>query len=154
VTKKLKVLPDNKPWYEEGLHFECTGCGKCCTGAPGYTWVSPEEIQVMADFLKMPVDKFKRSYLRKVGKRFSLIEFSKNYDCVFLKDKRCSIYSVRPTQCRTFPWWAENLNSPEAWREAANRCEGIQKQAPVIKLETIEEQLAIQNRYVESLDQK
>ena len=27
-------------WYaEEGLAFECTGCGDCCTGAPGYVWV-------------------------------------------------------------------------------------------------------------------
>jgi len=35
---------------------------------------------------------------------------------VFLKDKQCTVYPVRPAQCRTFPWWKENLSSKEAWR--------------------------------------
>ena len=28
-----------EPWYRDGLRFECTRCGHCCTGAPGYVWV-------------------------------------------------------------------------------------------------------------------
>jgi Fe-S-cluster containining protein len=152
VSDKLHVLPESQPWYNEGLRFECTGCGKCCTGAPGYTWVNAQEVQAIADYLKMPVDQFVRRYLRKVGKRYSLVEFKQNYDCVFLKDQRCSIYPVRPTQCRTFPWWAENLSSPEAWREAAKRCEGIRQQAPLVEEKTIQDQLDTQNAYVRTLE--
>lgn len=153
LNSKLKLLPEEKPWYSEGLRFECTGCGQCCTGAPGYIWVSDAEIEAMTAHLNLPLDKFKRRFLRKVGRRYSLVEYAKTYDCIFLKDNKCSIYPVRPTQCRTFPWWAENLSSPEAWADAATRCEGIQKKAPLIDQETIDSELNRQNAYVASLDQ-
>jgi len=152
VSQKLKIIPENQTWYKEGLRFECTGCGKCCTGAPGYTWVNEKEIASIAEYLNISVDLFARRYLRKIGKRFSLVEYKQNYDCVFLKDQRCSIYPVRPTQCRTFPWWAENLSSPEAWHEAAKRCEGIRHQAPLIDEKIIQEQLETQNGYLKTLD--
>ena len=41
--------PDS-PWYRDGLAFSCTRCGACCTGGPGYVWVSPEEIEELARF--------------------------------------------------------------------------------------------------------
>lgn len=128
-------------WYQDGLKFACTQCGKCCTGAPGYTWVSLEEIEGMASHLKLTVEDFAARYLRKVGPRWSLREDSRSYDCIFLKDQRCSVYEVRPKQCRTFPWWAANLSSREAWEEAATRCEGIREEAPLVSLETIQEGL-------------
>ena len=37
-----------KPWYADGLQFECTQCGDCCTGAPGYVWVNKSEIEALA----------------------------------------------------------------------------------------------------------
>jgi Fe-S-cluster containining protein len=143
TANPLKVLsPNDKPWYSEGLRFKCTECGKCCTGAPGFAWVNDEEIQAIADYLKMSVKDFGKRYLRFVRGRYALVEM-KNYDCVFLKDKKCSIYPVRPNQCRTFPWWLQNLTSPEAWKEAASYCEGISNDAPVVPLEVIESQLNI-----------
>lgn len=118
----LKMLPE---WTHEGLQFECTGCGKCCTGSPGYTWMSDSEIVAIAQHLGISVQEFADRYLRKVGSRWSLREDPQNFDCVFLKDNKCEIYSVRPTQCRTFPWWLQNLTSEEAWCRAAESCEGI-----------------------------
>jgi len=126
-------------WYKEGLRFECTGCGKCCTGGPGYAWVTPEEIENIAKYLDMPVNDFVKKYCRKVQGRWSLTEIKPEYSCVFLKEKRCTIYPVRPTQCRTFPWWKENLSSPEAWAEAAKSCEGIRDDAPVVAFGKIQE---------------
>ena len=29
---------DSGPWYADGLSFECTMCGNCCTGPPGAVW--------------------------------------------------------------------------------------------------------------------
>ncbi len=141
MTDKLKMTNES-PWYQHGLRFSCTECGKCCTGSPGYVWVNHDEIDAMADYLKIPVDKFKRTYLRQKNGRYSLVELgSRNYDCIFLKDKTCSIYPVRPTQCRTYPWWQRNLNSKESWEEAAKTCEGINNDAPIVPLETIETEL-------------
>ncbi len=124
MSNSLPVIDDSK-WYSKGLSFRCTGCGKCCTGSPGYTWVSLEEIAEIADFLKLTIDQFAARFLRKIGERYSLKERPVSYDCIFLKEKQCSIYPVRPKQCRTFPWWVENLKSQEAWQEAARHCEGI-----------------------------
>ncbi len=115
----------DKPWYKDGLKFKCTGCGECCTGAPGYVWVTPEEVAALAELLKITEDAFMKKYTRRIGNRVSLIEHSKTYDCVFLKDKKCTVYSARPEQCRTFPWWFENVQDRAAWDETARRCEGI-----------------------------
>lgn len=142
MTNKLKMA-DQDPWYKEGLSFECTGCGKCCTGSPGYVWVNDQDIENMAEYLKIPKDLFRRKYLRQKNVRYSLIEIkSEEYNCVFLKDNKCSIYPVRPMQCRTFPWWQTNLSSKEAWKKAAEICEGIQVDAPKVELKTIQDELS------------
>lgn len=113
------------PWYKDGLSFKCTGCGACCTGSPGYVWVSEEEMKEMAEFLKISLPEFIKQYTRQVHGRYSLLEDRKTYDCIFLKGKQCTLYNARPKQCRTYPWWPENLESREAWNEEGKRCEGI-----------------------------
>jgi Fe-S-cluster containining protein len=127
-------------WYKDGLRFSCTGCGKCCTGGPGFVWVTLEEATAMADALKMPFHIFKRRFLRTRQNRLCLVE-RKNGDCIFLEDKKCKLYAVRPMQCRTYPWWKENLNSEESWKKAAEFCEGINPQAPLVTLTAINSSL-------------
>lgn len=112
-------------WYEEGLRFRCTGCGRCCTGGPGYVWVTEQEIETMAAQMNLPLDLFYRRYIRRVGQRFSLIE-RKNGDCIFLRNgKECELYTARPEQCRTFPFWPLSLRSRDAWNQLAKDCEGV-----------------------------
>lgn len=115
-----------KPWYQDGLLFKCTECGACCTGSPGYVWVSPSEIDALAQRLGISSEIFIKKYTRRIGNRLSLKEHATTFDCVFLKGKQCQVYEDRPQQCRTFPWWPENLTSRDAWLEAAERCEGIE----------------------------
>jgi Fe-S-cluster containining protein len=110
-------------WYKDGLKFECTQCGKCCTGAPGYVWVSVEEIYRIAEFLGMRERDFIRQYVRKVNQRFSLIELP-NGNCIFY-EKGCKIYPARPIQCRTFPFWKEITATPASWEQAASECPGM-----------------------------
>ena len=129
------------PWYSDGLKFKCTECGGCCTGEPGYVWISEEEIVEMASYLELDLDTFSKKYLRKVNNRWSLREKPANHDCVFLDGKRCTVYPVRPSQCKTFPWWPQNVETPAAWKRAANSCEGISDDAPIVPLEIINEQL-------------
>jgi Fe-S-cluster containining protein len=97
----------------------------------------------IAAFLKLDFDKFTRTYVRRIGNRYSLTE-KFNYDCTFLtrdKDGKagCSIYSVRPMQCRTWPFWTDNLKTPTTWKNAAAKCPGIKAgQGPLYNLEYIE----------------
>jgi len=133
----------DEPWYKKGLKFKCTECGQCCTGSPGTVWVDENEIQKMSEFLKITPVEFVKKYTRLIGSRLSLKERlgvkPGDYDCVFLKDRRCQVYGSRPKQCRTFPWWPDNLNSKKDWNEVAKLCEGINhKDAPLISLETIQ----------------
>jgi uncharacterized protein len=129
-------------WYEKGLRFQCTQCGKCCTGSPGYVWVEEKEIEAMAEFLKISTEVFMKRYVRKVGAKYSLREDPRTFDCVFLKGKKCDVYGARPKQCRTYPWWKENLSTPAAWEEASKVCEGIdQRDARLYTLEEIQKTL-------------
>jgi Fe-S-cluster containining protein len=132
------------PWYKKGLPFHCTQCGACCTGTPGYVWVSDEEITAMASFLSITIEQFIKKYTRTVHGRRALLEHAKSYDCVFLKDKVCQLYSARPKQCRTYPWWPEIVESKGAWEEEARRCEGIgHKDSRTVSLEEIQQQLSL-----------
>jgi Fe-S-cluster containining protein len=114
------------PWYRHGLRFRCTACGECCTGAPGHVWVEKEDIERMAKALGLSRKAYERKYVRRVGRRKSLRE-RENGDCVMLGegDRRCRVYAAKPSRCSTFPFWPEVIESPESWRETAQRCEGI-----------------------------
>lgn len=113
-----------KPWYRDGLAFECTKCGNCCTGAPGFVWVDHDEIQRLADFQGESLDDFGRKYLRQVGRDLSLIE-KPGGDCIFWdKSQGCTVYEARPVQCRTWPFWHENIESPEDWTRVQGGCPG------------------------------
>ncbi len=121
------------PWYAGGLAFECARCGRCCAGPnEGYVWVDDEEIAALASHLGMAVEKFGQLYLRRVRGRFSLIEQPETMDCIFLQPnstgaRGCSVYDARPTQCRTWPFWTDNLATSDDWAEAGSRCPGINR---------------------------
>lgn len=140
----IEPLAAEKPWYAEGLKFTCRQCGNCCTGAPGYVWVSDVEIDRLAAHLRMPREDVLETYCRRIGDRYSLKERRSPqglYDCIFLEERTmpakrgqiahtkrvCSIYEVRPLQCRTWPFWDGLLASKERWDAAGQRCHGINR---------------------------
>jgi Fe-S-cluster containining protein len=113
-----------EPWFSSGLKFKCTGCGKCCTGTSKSVYVSQVDLERLACYLRMPVGRFVRKFTRTARGRRMLMS-APGGDCVFLTNKACSVYEARPTQCRTYPWWLDNIQDQESWEEAAKLCEGI-----------------------------
>ena len=139
-SKKTLISKKTQKWYQNGLRFQCTQCGDCCTGAPGYVWVNQAEIEAIAARLELDVEEFVKLYVRKIGIRRSLKEFP-NGDCVFFDtdERRCQIYEDRPRQCKTWPFWDSNLKSEEAWAETCEHCPGSGK-GKLYSLEHIENQ--------------
>ncbi|UCG31776.1 MAG: YkgJ family cysteine cluster protein [Phycisphaerales bacterium] len=123
-------LTGEKRWYADGLRFECTQCGNCCSGAPGYVWVTRQKIDGIAAFLDKDTGWLGKKHLRRVGLRFSLTE-KPGGDCIFLIREngktRCQIHPVRPVQCQTWPFWSENLRSRANWEAAAKNCPGMNR---------------------------
>lgn len=129
------------PWFDDGLRFKCTGCGKCCTASPGYVFLSKPDIEQLAKHFSKTEEEFMREKVRLVDGQYALLDRPGSGDCIFLKDHKCSVYEARPVQCRTFPWWIQNLREPKDWEDAAKHCEGINHpDAPVVASLHIQEQ--------------
>ena len=113
------------PWYQSGLAFECTQCGACCSGEPGFVFVDPDEIEAMAAAMQMDVDAFEHKFTRRVGNRISLVEYPDG-DCIFLdpESRHCLVYQARPIQCRTWPFWDSTLQTRADWKETCEVCPG------------------------------
>ncbi len=55
-------------------------------------------------------------------------------DCIMLEREAtppyrasCKLHKHRPKQCRTWPFWPNNLRSPGAWSATARRCPGFNR---------------------------
>jgi Fe-S-cluster containining protein len=138
-------------WYASGLQFTCTQCGNCCTGGPGFVWISEEEIARLAKHLGESVETVQENYCRRVNGRWALLERRNSrgqYDCIFLREtpapspssgakvadekvvhtrRTCAVYAARPLQCRTWPFWKENLSSQNVWNKSAVHCHGMNR---------------------------
>ena len=129
-------------WYKKGLNFKCQKCARCCSW-PGHVWLAEKDITKISSFLNLTEEDFLKKYTRSTYSRIALKEFA-NYDCIFLKEKKCLIYSVRPLQCKTFPIWPKNLTSKDKWQALEKDCPGIAKDAPLISFEEIKKILKMQ----------
>ena len=118
------------PWWNRGLYFSCVRCGTCCGGEPGTVRFSGRELSAMAQVLDVTEEQFTRIYTCKKFGAPSLRE-QPNYDCVFFNNNGhgpgCEIYSARPSQCSTFPFWPSILESSRSWEQFASSCPGMNK---------------------------
>ncbi len=95
-------------------------------------WVTQDDVEAIAAHLRIPLQEMMTRYVRRVGRRMSLREVTPTMDCIFLEtahdgQRQCRIYSFRPTQCRTWPFWPSNLGDPDDWALAGSRCVGINR---------------------------
>jgi Fe-S-cluster containining protein len=123
---------------KEGFKFgfdpeACKACkGRCCTGKTGHVWLKEKDIEAISDRLALDVDTFVMEYLVRIHNRFSLkeLKIKGQCDCVLLdsRTKRCSVYDVRPEQCRTYPFWNCFKKNPQV---AINECPGAK---PLVRM--------------------
>jgi hypothetical protein len=102
--------------------FACTRCGRCCL-EPGYVFFTHAERKKAAKELGISALEFCRRHGG--GESGTEIRVTRRRKCPFLGENGCVIYTARPTQCRTFPYWREITCSPRSWNETARRCPGM-----------------------------
>ena len=122
-----KMMKPDPKFYAEGIQFECQGSGKCCTsrGTYGYVYVTLADRKRFAKFFGMTTTSFTRKHCAVTEGHIHLK--SPGTDCGFLRGKRCSVYEARPTQCRTWPFWPENMNAKAWTKEVRSFCPGVGK---------------------------
>ena len=139
------VRNSTSPWWKDGLRFECTACGRCCSnhGEFAYVFSTRAERKAIAERLGLSLRAFEERYTERVdgdgGRTFT----SRDDACVFLDERgQCSIYEQRPKQCRTFPFWPELLADEDSWqRDVASFCPGA-GQGTLHDADTIRERLS------------
>ena len=116
-----------KPWWAGGVRFECQETGRCCVsrGSYGFVYLTLEDRRRLARHFGITTLQFTRKHCLKTDGHFHLRDFTAA--CPFLEGKRCGVYEARPAQCRTWPFWEVNVESPQAWKRAARGCPGMNR---------------------------
>jgi len=123
MKSKEKILKNNS------IKFECQGSGNCCVsrGSYGYVYLSLKDRKKLANFFGLSVKDFINKYCSIENNYYHLKETKKNGDCIFLENNKCNVYKSRPIQCRTWPFWEENMGAKKWKKNIVNFCPGVGK---------------------------
>lgn len=115
-----------EPWYADGLRFTCSQCGKCCRshGEYQFVYLTGEDIGRLSDHFGQTRREFLFEYTERDG-AWRVLKWPNNEHCIFLTEQGCSVYESRPEQCRTWPFWNENLDEDVWLEEVAPFCPGV-----------------------------
>ena len=123
------------PWLMDGVHFSCqANCGRCCDQPGGIVYLSPDDARRLADHAQLTVDDWlERDAEQTYDGRFVLKSREEDGSCIHLNEqKQCSVYEVRPQQCKAFPWWGENLATDSEWKKVKSECPGIDAEDAIL----------------------
>jgi Fe-S-cluster containining protein len=137
---------DDDMFWSQGIRFQCQGSGKCCVshGDYGHVYLTLKDRRRIAEHLGMKVSAFTRKYCDRKFGVWKLRDIQSG-DCTFLSGKRCSIYSARPSQCRTWPFWPELMDAKTWAADVKSFCPGVDR-GRLWSKEEVEEQLRRQKQ--------
>ncbi len=92
-------------------------------------YMTDAELAAIAQARGTSAEALQADYLEYDGEHW-FIEVREGEHCPFLEGDRCAVHSVKPQQCRTYPFWPEIVGLDETWRAEAPYCPGI-GQGPV-----------------------
>ncbi len=87
-------------------------------------FLTEKEAEAISTYLNLDSDLFLRLFTIEAEDELILRD-GENEHCVFLEDGICMIYEVRPRQCRTYPFWPENMKTKAHWNLTRKMCPGI-----------------------------
>lgn len=88
--------------------------------------MTDEEIQGLARETGLTPEAFRERYTRGLATGETALGERENGSCVLHGGTRgCLVYSARPRQCISYPFWRTVVASPERWQAEARNCPGI-----------------------------
>lgn len=118
----------NRPWWMKGVPFSCQAdCGKCCDEPGGIVYLGPEDAQSLSKHHQLEMEEWlERDCRQTLDGRFVLKSDPITDICIYLSpDKKCTVYESRPAQCKSYPFWPENLRSERSWKKTIEECPGL-----------------------------
>ncbi len=108
------------------MRFACQpGCTKCCSRR-GSVYLTEADLTRAADYLGMTAAAFEAQYVIRYRHVLRLRKPPRGQNnCRFLAADGCSIHPVKPTQCRTYPFWPSLLANQAIWAIEGTFCPGI-----------------------------
>ena len=116
--------------FKNGIRFECQNSGNCCVSRDsyGYVYLSSKDLKKLARNFNLTAEDFKFKYCQNTEGFLHLKEKNRlKGKCIFLKNHKCTVYKSRPSQCRTWPFWNENMNAKVWNKDISINCPGIGK---------------------------
>ena len=87
-------------------------------------YLTENDILRLADYLNMTPADFEQRHVFRT-KNLRRLRVPRHAQCEFLKDGGCGVHVAKPTQCRTFPFWPELIESRKEWHTTGSWCPGI-----------------------------
>jgi len=119
--------------YPKHVCFKCERCALCCGD-------TEQKVRLIL-LLRVEAQNIIERTLKSIDEFTEKIEGFEPYiyvmkktedgKCVFLRDRSCSIYEIRPLICRFYPFQLKNLGNDRYGFIYTSECPGIGKSSPL-----------------------
>ena len=116
--------------YPAAMRFRCIKCGICCGDTQEkvrHILLMKKEAEQIAAATLQPISAFAVKVQDKAPYSFELRKTTKEGECVFLKENRCVIYSLRPLICRFYPFELKMAGNRKHEFLHTSECPGVGK---------------------------
>jgi len=116
--------------YPRNIPFKCLKCSLCCGDTKTrvrHILLLEKEANKISEKTSKPIKEFAN---RIEGRESYVYEMHKNAEtskCIFLEHNRCTVYALRPTICRFYPFELKVTRDEEHEFDFTVECPGIGK---------------------------
>jgi len=116
--------------YPKNIRFKCIKCAICCGNTETWTrhiLMLEAEARRISEATLQPIRKFAKKTSRHEPYVYEIKKTRKEGKCIFLKNKLCTIYALRPLICRFYPFELKTTKNGKYTFSPTSECPGLGK---------------------------